>query len=243
MVRNNALRCDGKQLEGWYAPDLSHRKRDISRFNSDLQLSLFMPFPPPVEDPLPMSWDFSAMNMTMMMGMNLTKTASMMVEVVHDLSAVLDGVPYVLNPTGTDTDITQPGMVDSPAILSSVQFAYMWLPFCSTPVNLVGKRFNHLWYDPSISVLFSGSMLSPDATPGQKADKTKFIILAVCLVAAVGLIITAFLIAWFHSPSLRTFFRPYRKRKLGVETRDDAVNGVSAENPAWSRSSQPIDSI
>lgn len=169
------------------------------------------------------------MNMTVMMGMNLTESSSMMVEVVHDLSAVLDGVPYVLNPTGTETEITVPGMIDSPPLLGAIPEAYFWLPFCSTPVNLVGRRFNHLWYDPSISVVFQGALLSPDASPADKSDKTKFIILAVCLVAVVILLITGFLIAWFNSSSLRTFFRPYRKRKLGGLTREDATKPTSID--------------
>lgn len=188
-----------------------------------------------------MSWDFTQMNMSMKMGMGLTDTAAMMIEIVHDLSAVLDDVPFVLNPTGTATDTTQPGVIDQPAILSNVQFAYLWLPFCSTAVGLVGRRFNHLWYDPSITVLLDGELLSPDATPGQKADKTKSIILAVCLVAAVLLIIGIFLIAWFNSSALKTFFRPYRKRKLHtVSDKEDAVNGVSSSRDSrWASASKP----
>lgn len=190
---------------------------------------------------MPMSWDFTQMNMSMSMGMELTEKAAMMIEVVHDLSAVLDGVPFVLNPTGTETETTQPGIIDQPAILSSVQFAYLWLPFCSTAVGLVGRRFNHLWYDPSIAVLLNGELLSPDATPAEKKDKTKFIILAVCLVAAVVLIIGIFLLVWFKSSALKTFFRPYRKRKLhAVSDNKEAVNGVSAERDSrWSTASKP----
>lgn len=152
-------------------------------------------------------------------------------DIIHDLSVVLDGMPYLLTPNRalnpSAPTSQEPGSILHPSLLNAISSVMIYIPICSSTVGLVGYHFDHMWYDPSISVAFNGEILSPTATKQQKEDKRKFIGLGVGLAVFVVLVIIVFIIIYLSSSTLRSKIRPFRARKYLQGVTTNAEEGMA----------------
>lgn len=163
------------------------------------------------------------------------------VTVINDLSAVVDDVPYVF---GVVDDSNTPGTLDAPVVLDTIRRLSLIVPFCNPVVKFVGYQFKHLWYDPSLSFLFS-SNLQPNATPQQKKQHTAAIIVGSVVGGLIVMLAIAIVIAYLVSPRIRLLVRPFLKRQMVAQDHLIESNGSahseSPKNQGWAKSKRPAD--
>lgn len=91
-----------------------------------------------------------------------------------------------------------------------------------------------MWYDPSMTALFSSPISQEPLTPQQKkTNKTTAIVLGVVF-GVVGVAVVVVIITLILSPKFREALRPFSKeRSIPVSSKEN--------NGGWQRSSKPID--
>lgn len=166
------------------------------------------------------------------------------VTVVNDLSAVVDDVPYVF---GVVDPSNTPGTLGAnPVIFDTIRRLSVVVPFCNPVVNFVGQQFQHLWYDPSLSFLFS-SNTQQNANPEQKKQNKTAIIAGSVSGAVVVILVAAVVIVYVKSPRFRLLVRPSLKRHLAakdsvlIQDSGGASHSNSSSNQGWAKSQRPAD--
>ena len=110
------------------------------------------------------------------------------------------------------------------------------VPLCSPGV----LRFNHLWYDPGLTSLFSGSIAgSPDTPPSKSNNSGLTIGLAVGLTLGILLLVAILIIVAVKVPAVRNIFRPFAKRGRG--TLLDTKTTTTEPSNSWTRAQTPAE--
>lgn len=117
--------------------------------------------------------------------------------------------------------------------LPSVEGTFRW----NFGLNICERKtahWNQMWYDPSMTALFSSPVSQEPLTPQQqKKNRTAAIVLGVVF-GTVGLAVAIIVVILVMSPKAREYFRPFSKE------RSNPLN-PKENNGGWQRSSKPID--
>jgi hypothetical protein len=195
----------------------------------------------------PLEWEIDQLNIVLKNKLNVVG-GELHVSVINDLSVVADDVPYVI---GAARDVNVPGTLDgAPDFFAAFKTVSLAIQFCNPDVQFVGDHFSNLWYDPTLSVLFSPSSGGPSGTPENEAKRksenlTKIIggIAAAVIVVAV---IAAILIAYNTSSAFKLWVRPYLAREQKIAPQpiqaDPPHNEVPSKPEGWARANKPSQS-
>lgn len=157
-----------------------------------------------------------------------------------DMGYVLDGIPIV---TGFTKEQLPLDLEDGTGGFLGVDAAF---DFCepNTTAYTPLRRWNHYYYDPSLSVVF-GSVPNPSSPKNTKAQKTVWPIAVGVSLGVVLIIIILVLLVVFVRP-IRNAIMPYNKKRVD-RARDRSksnLNSVGTEmsessNPRWTSAAKP----
>lgn len=100
---------------------------------------------------------------------------------------------------------------DNQVINTMLQHGFS-LSFCED--RAPGFHYEHLFHDPTMTILYSPLVDSPIATPTAKAQAKRAWIAVVVVVGIVVLAVIGFIVLLQVKPELKSVFRPFRSRKV-----------------------------
>lgn len=198
--------------------------------------------------PYPLEWELDPLKLAIRSQLGVEDGITT-VTVVNDLSAVADGIAYVI---GNEADMNVPGTLQAePAVFDLVRKLWITIPFCSSQVDFAGYHFSSLWYDPSLAILFNTPNAPQAVSPEKQKRENKTAIIAGSVAAVVVVGITASLIlAYTFSPKFKLWVRPFlardQKAKVGSIQPDSGSSSNQTPSPTsppqsngWARSARP----
>lgn len=99
-------------------------------------------------------------------------------------------------------------------------------------------HYNHFWYDPGLTSLWSGPIPDPAAPPSKSSNDRLTVGLAVGLTLGLVLVAAILIVVTVKVPAVRHFFQPSTKR------RDPTANArlaTSEASKSWTRAQTPVE--
>ena len=150
-----------------------------------------------------------------------------LLKVTMDLGYLLNDIPTVTVVEATKDTINLPDGTELFAIDTPFKFCQ---PTSSLSENLT--RWDRIYYDPSIQVIFGDLEAPATISPTEKKNKHVVAIVVPVVIVALIIIVVIIVVMTLYVPSVRNFFRPYNQEKVR-NARE------TANRDTWMRSSTP----